>query len=53
VDTDDDEIDEIDDGFEISDILTGAGVMQMELVMMNGGLKYHVVDMAVVVVEQT
>lgn len=45
--------DEIDDGFEISDILTGAGVMQMELATMNGGLKYHVVDMAVVVVEQT
>jgi hypothetical protein len=53
VDTDNDEI---DNGFKISDILTDAGVMQMEimeLVTMNGGLKYCMVNMAVVVVEQT
>jgi len=45
MDTDDDEI---DDGFEIPDILTNAGVKQMEMAMMNEGLKDHVVDEAVV-----
>ena len=41
-----------DDGFEIPDILTDAGVMQMDKVMMNEGSKGHAVDVAVVVVEQ-
>ena len=45
MDTDDDEI---DDGFEIPDILTNTRVKQMEMVMMNEGLKDHVVDVAVV-----
>ena len=40
-----------DDGFEIPDILTNAGVMQMDKVMMNEGSKGHAVDV-VVVVEQ-
>ena len=41
--------DEIDDGFEIPDILTDAGVTQMEMSMMNEGLKDHVVDVAAMV----
>lgn len=45
MDTDDDEI---YNGFEIPDILTDAGVTQMEMAMMNEGLKDRVVDVAMV-----
>jgi hypothetical protein len=45
VDTDN----EVDGSFETPDILTDTGVMQMEMVMMNEGLKGHMVDEAVVV----
>ena len=48
MDTDDDEV---DDGFEIPNILIDVGVMQMEMVMMNEGLKGRVVDVAVVELE--
>ena len=44
--------DEISGGSKIHDILTDAGVMKMEIVMMNKGLKDCVVDMMEVVVEQ-
>ena len=43
---------EIGRGSKIHDILTDAGVMKMEIVMMNKGLKDCVVDMMEVVVEQ-
>jgi len=44
--------DEIGRGSKIHDILTDAGVMKMEIVMMNKGLKDCVVDVMEVVVEQ-
>ena len=47
MDSDDSEIGD----FGIYDVLTDAGVMRMEQVKMNEGLKDHVVDMAAVVVE--
>ena len=47
MDSDDGEIGD----FGIYDVLTDAGVMRMEQVKMNEGLKDHVVDVAAVVVE--
>ena len=44
----DNDDDEIGDGLGISDILSDAGVMKMDKVLMNEELKDHVVDVAVV-----